>query len=122
MSTLGYFSRSGVMADVEKLVMERRRLQWALLVTGAIWCGAMVLAYSPGFTPGMRHVLHLLCSVFMVIWAVPLFWFVIWQHRVKSQPLAFAAVNDELAIRNHWRAQRASRTVLIASLTLGIVV
>lgn len=110
------------MADVEKLALERRRFQWILLVLGAIWCGALMLKTSPWFGPGTYHVLSIVYVVFCLLWGVVLFRFVFWLRRVKAQPKVFAALNDEMAVHNHWRAQRASRAVLLTSLSLGIAI
>ena len=108
------------MADVERLIQEQRRFQWFLLVLGAIWCGALALDTSPWFQPATHHLLSAVYGISCALWSVALIWFVIWQRRVKSQPQVFAALNDEMAIHNHWRAQRASRAVLLMSLSLGI--
>ena len=110
------------MADVEKLALERRCFQWILLVLGAIWCGALMLKTGPWFGPGTHQVLSIVYTVFCLLWGVVLFRFVFWLRRVKAQPQVFAALNDEMAVHNHWRAQRASRAVLLTSLSLGIAI
>lgn len=110
------------MADVEKLTRERRRLLLSSMVTYALWCGTLVLLASPGFTPDTRHMLGIWSEVLVLPWGISLLWLVVWQRRVKAQPRAVAALNDEMTVRNRWRAQNASRWVMLVSLMVGVVI
>ena len=109
------------MSVVEKRVQERRRLLWVGLITYAVWCGALVLRMSPGFTPVTLHLLALIEGLFALPWAVSLVWLMVWLRRVKTEPQVFAALNDEMTVRIRWRAQSASRSVMLVSLVLGVV-
>lgn len=109
------------MADVERLVQERRRILLLSAVSYAVWCGSLVLLMSPWFTAGGRHWLGLVSDVAALPWGVSLVWLVLWLRRVKAQPQVLAALNDEMTVRNRWRAQSASGSAMLVSLVAGVV-
>ncbi len=110
------------MSDVERLALERRRILLASVVTYALWCGAFVLQQSPWFESGTRRLLSVLELVFGLPWVLSCLWLVAWVRRVKAQPQVIGALNDEMTVRNRWRAQRASAFTLLVCLMVGVVI
>lgn len=106
---------------VERLARERTRILLASLVTYAFWCGAFVLQQSGWFSPSARGMLTGVTVLFAVPWILTTLWLTAWGRRVRAQPQVIAALNDEMTVRNRWRAQRASAFVLLVCLMLGVV-
>jgi hypothetical protein len=106
---------------VERLARERTRILLASLVTYALWCGTFVLQQSGWFAPGTRSVLTGVTVLFALPWVLCTVWLTLWGRRVRAQPQVIAALNDEMTVRNRWRAQRASAFVLLVCLVLGVV-
>ncbi|HEY4127088.1 MAG TPA: hypothetical protein VGN70_03490 [Gammaproteobacteria bacterium] len=104
---------------VEKQVRLRRRLLLVSTVAFAIWGGVSVLLLTPWFAAGTRQWLNLLGQVASIPWFVTLCWLLIWIFRMKAQPQVFAALNDEMTVRNRWRATRATMWVLMLCLMVG---
>jgi hypothetical protein len=107
------------MEYVEKQVRLRRRLLLVSVVSFAIWDGIAVLLLTPWFAAGTRLWLSLLAQAASVPWIVALVWLLIWIFRMKTQPQVFAALNDEMTVRNRWRATRVAMGVLMACLAVG---
>jgi len=103
------------------MVQERRRILLLSVVSYAVWCGTLALLMSPWFTPGGHRWLGLVSDISALLWGVSLVWLVLWLRRVKAQPQVFAALNDEMTVRNRWRAQSASRWAMLVSLVVGVV-
>lgn len=123
MSTLGYFwmGTMDTAARVESFARERRHILLASLITYAVWCGAFILSLSQPFASSRPPLLSLTTAVFGLLWAGSCLWLVLWVRRVRAHPETLAALNDEMTVRNRWRAQRASAFVLLVCLMLGVV-
>jgi uncharacterized membrane protein len=104
---------------VEKQAQLRRRLLLVSVISFALWGGGAVLLLTSWFDPGTRHWLYLLSQAASVPWVVSLVWLLIWIFRMKAQPQVFAALNDEMTVRNRWRATRFSMGVLMVCLAVG---
>jgi hypothetical protein len=110
------------MSAVEALAQERRRILLTFTLSYAVWCGAFVLGQS-GWLPGGPHrVLGVVSALFSLVWIASFVWLWSWGLRVRRQPQVIAALNDEVTVRNRWRAQRASAFVLLVCLMGGVAV
>lgn len=109
------------MLDVDKESRLHRRLLLVALIAFAIWDGMVILDLSPGFAPAARQVFSILSWPSALVWAVCLVCLLIWTRRVRGQPEVYAALNDEMTVRNRWRATRASMSVLMVCLAAGVV-
>src|SRR5579871_6955386 len=98
MSTLGYFQEGQVMLDVDKQARLRRRLLLVSLIAFAIWDGALILELSPWLAPGTQQAISLLSWPSALVWAVCLIWLLVWTFKVRAQPEAYAALNDEMTV------------------------
>ena len=108
------------MSDVEKLGGLRRRLMMGMLVCWALWYGPIVLLLSPWFTPAGHHLLAIASEIFALPWSIALVWLVLVERRIKARPAVFAALNDEMTVRNRWRASRFTTGVMMVCLIVGI--
>ncbi|HEY3858688.1 MAG TPA: hypothetical protein VGM47_03645 [Gammaproteobacteria bacterium] len=107
------------MSEVEKLGWLRRQLLIAGVLTFAVWDGAEILAMTPGIAPGSHHLLYFTSMLFGASWLVCLGWLWIVLRRIKARPEVFAALNDEMTIRNRWRASRVTMVVVMVCLMAG---
>jgi hypothetical protein len=110
------------MADVEKLAQERRRILLASVLSYGLWCGAFVLEQTPWVGVNTRHLLSVLVLVFGLPWMLCCLWLVSWLRRAKAKPQVMGALNDEMTVRNRWRAQRASAFTLLICLMVGVAI
>lgn len=105
---------------VENFARERRHILLASLISYAVWCGAFILGLSQPFA-GSHPLLSITAAVFGLLWVCSCIWLTLWVRRVRAHPETLAALNDEMTVRNRWRAQRASAFVLLVCLMLGVV-
>jgi hypothetical protein len=106
---------------VETFARERRHILLASVITYAVWCGGFILSLSQPFASSRPPLLSITTGVFGLLWAGCCLWLVLWVRRVRAHPETLAALNDEMTVRNRWRAQRASAFVLLVCLMLGVV-
>lgn len=107
-------------ASVEQLAQERRRLLFGSLVTYAVSCAGLVLAFTHWLPPEARFWLTGVTLTFGLTWGICLFLLLRWQRQVRANPPALAALNDEMAVRNRWQAQRMSLRVLLICLIASV--
>lgn len=108
------------MSDVEKLGRLRYRLMLVGTVFWALWYGPIVLALSPWFSPGGEQVLRIVSDVFALPWIASFLWLFLVLRRIKAQPAVFAALNDEMTVRNRGRASRFAMGVVMGCLIVGV--
>lgn len=110
------------MADVETLARQRAWNLFFFTTTYAIWYGAYILNGSGWFGPHARSVLEVVFAAFLFLWILASLSLALWARRARTNPKALAALNDEMTVRNRWRAQRASAFTLLICLMIGVVI
>ena len=105
---------------IEGLARERRHILLVSVITYAVWCGGLILSLSQPFARGGHLALSIVTLVFGALWGGSLVWLLLWARRVKAYPEVMTALNDEMIVRNRWRAQRASLSALLVCLVAGV--
>ena len=108
------------MSAADAFAQERRRMLLAFTLTYAVWCGAFILDQTGWFQGGLRHALDGIAMLSGLIWLGSFAWMWQWTRRVRRQPQVIAALNDEMTVRNRWRAQRASAGTVLVCLMAGV--
>lgn len=108
------------MSSADAIAQEGRHRLLAFTLSYAAWFGALIMQQSGWFPGRTQTVLGAVAGLLGLIWLLCMAWFWRWGRRVRKQPELLAPLNDELTVRNRWRAQRASAFVLLVCLMLGV--
>lgn len=111
-----------IAADIESLARERRRMLLAGLTTMALGLGCMILRQTGWFHDEVLRLLSLAAVLFMVLWMLTYLWMRRWASRVRANPEAMRALDDEVTVHNRGRAQRASFWTVLVCLGIGVAV
>ncbi|HEY3858689.1 MAG TPA: hypothetical protein VGM47_03650 [Gammaproteobacteria bacterium] len=110
------------MSEVEKLAQQRARNLSLFTATYAVWYGAFILRDGGWLGRSAQPILYLIFGVFFLLWMLSAVWLALWQRRARRNQKAMLALNDEMTVRNRWRAQRASAFTLLICLIFGLVI
>ena len=108
--------------NVERLAQERRVILCWFTAIYAVWYGALIVGES-GWLPRPAAIgSDVVAAVGGLVWSGTAIWLGRWSRRARASGQTLAALEDELAVRNRWRAQRASMFVMLGCLVIGLAV
>ncbi|HEY1991040.1 MAG TPA: hypothetical protein VGH71_01165 [Gammaproteobacteria bacterium] len=110
------------MFDVEKLARQRAWNLSLFTATYAVWYGAFIVRDGGWLGRSAQPALYWVFTVFFFLWILPGIGLALWVRRVRANPKAARALNDEMTVRNRWRAQRASAFTLLVCLMCGVLI